>query len=202
MSASLVLPAAATEYEVRQQLARIPITPPAGLFGRLLAWSTRKMFGDAPDNGFAMAHNKRVLFSVLAFEWRVSRWNKLDKNLKTLAVMAVSVDIGCSWCVDFGYYHAKAEGLDLAKLQQINNWRDSPAFTDVERHVIEYAKAMSTTPPSVTDEMVRQLRAELTDAALVELTMMVALENERSRFNSALGLVAQGFSASCQLPTR
>ena len=29
----------------------------------------------------------------------------------------------------------------------------------------------------------------------------VAIENERSRFNAALGLVSQGFSASCQLPS-
>ena len=28
--------------------------------------------------------------------------------------------------------------------------------------------------------------------------MMVAIENERSRFNAALGLVSQGFSATCQ----
>ena len=50
--------------------------------------------------------------------------------------------------------------------------------------------------------MVAPLRDALGDEALVELTMMVAIENERSRFNAALGLVSQGFSATCQLPSR
>jgi AhpD family alkylhydroperoxidase len=202
MNTDLVLPAPATEIEVRQELARIPITQPPGLFGRALGWVSHRMYGSALDNGFAMAHNKRVLFATAAFERRVAKWNALDKNLKALAVMATSVDIGCSWCVDFGYFQAHADGLDLVKLQHVSQWRDSDVYSPVERHVIEYAQAMNETPPAVTDEMVRTLRSELSDAAVIELTMMVAVENQRSRFNAALGLVAQGFSASCQLPSR
>jgi hypothetical protein len=52
----------------------------------------------------------------------------------------------------------------------------------------------------VTDEMVAELREHLDDAALVELTMMIAVENQRSRFNSALGLTSQGFKDRCELP--
>ena len=55
-------------------------------------------------------------------------------------------------------------------------------------------------PPAVTDEMVADLRRDLDDAQLVELTMMVAVENVRSRFNSALGLTSQGFRDRCELP--
>jgi hypothetical protein len=35
---------------------------------------------------------------------------------------------------------------------------------------------------------------------MVELTMMIAIENERGRFNSAAGLQAQGYSDVCELP--
>ena len=54
--------------------------------------------------------------------------------------------------------------------------------------------------PLLTDEMVAGLRDQLGDAALVELTMMVAVENQRSRFNSALGLTSQGFKDRCEIP--
>jgi alkylhydroperoxidase family enzyme len=54
----------------------------------------------------------------------------------------------------------------------------------------------------VTDEMVAGLRRQLDDAQLVELTMMVAVENIRSRFNSALGLTSQGFKDRCEIPAR
>jgi len=42
--------------------------------------------------------------------------------------------------------------------------------------------------------------AQLGAPAVVELTQMVALENMRSRFNSAAGLQSQGYSDVCELP--
>jgi len=58
---------------------------------------------------------------------------------------------------------------------------------------------MTATPPTVTDELAAALREDLGDKAFVELTMMVAVENERSRFNSALGLKSQGFKDTCDI---
>ncbi|HEX2895272.1 MAG TPA: hypothetical protein VHO29_14835, partial [Marmoricola sp.] len=49
----------------------------------------------------------------------------------------------------------------------------------------------------VTDEMAEALRADLGNDGFVELTAMVAVENERSRMNSALGLTSQGFKDHC-----
>ena len=60
--------------------------------------------------------------------------------------------------------------------------------------------ASAATPPAVTDEMVAGLRPDLDDAALVELTMMVAVENSRSQFDAALGLTGQGFRDRCEVP--
>ena len=68
--------------------------------------------------------------------------------------------------------------------------------------MLAYAEAMTATPPTVTDEMVETLRADLDDAQLVELTEMISVENLRSRTNSALGLTSQGFKAQCDLPPR
>ena len=82
----------------------------------------------------------------------------------------------------------------------MSNWRSSDAFTAVERRVLEYAEAMTATPPQVTDELAEALRTDLGNDGLVELTMMVGVENLRSRFNSALGLASQGFAESCRVP--
>ena len=49
-------------------------------------------------------------------------------------------------------------------------------------------------------DLVASLDRQLGHAAVVELTMMVAVENERSRFNSAMGLASQGYSDVCELP--
>jgi alkylhydroperoxidase family enzyme len=101
--------------------------------------------------------------------------------------------------MDFGYWMGHRKGLDTAKLEEVPRWRESAAFTPLERQVLAYAEAMTATPPEVTDEMTEELRTELGDDAFVELTMIIAVENERSRFNSALGLTSQGFKDQCEL---
>ena len=181
-------------------MARIPLDPPRTLVHRLAEWYSRGTYGAVLDPGAAMAHNPRVLLTNARFERSLQRWDRLDPTLEALAVMASAVTIGCSWCVDFGYWISTSKGVEPAKLRDVPRWRDSEVYTDLERRVIAYAEAMSTTPPRVTDGMVAELRGELDDAVLVELTMMVAVENSRSRFNAALGLTSQGFRDRCEFP--
>ena len=64
---------------------------------------------------------------------------------------------------------------------------------------MEYAEAMTHTPPAVTDEMSERLLDQLGAPALVELTAFVAAANMVSRANVALGIEGQGFSAACGL---
>jgi AhpD family alkylhydroperoxidase len=137
---------------------------------------------------------------VLGFEGKVARWRELDPLLKSYAQLASAGVIGCSWCLDFGYFLAHNEGLDEAKVREVPRWRESDVFTPLEREVLAYAEAMSTTPLTVTDEMTASLIAQLGVPAVVELTQIVAVENMRSRFNSAAGLKSQGYSDVCELP--
>jgi alkylhydroperoxidase family enzyme len=183
----------------RRARARVSMPEPRSVFGRLMAWYSRRTYGDVLDNGLALLHNPRVLISVLRFEKSVEKWGRLDPGLKTLAEMATAARIGCSWCMDFGFFVTHSRGLDTSKLEEVPRWRDSAAFTDRERRVLEYAEAMTATPPEVSDELAAALRDDLGEPAFVELTMIVALENERSRFNTALGLTSQGFKDQCEL---
>ena len=99
---------------------------------------------------------------------------------------AVSL-VGCSFCLDLGYFMAHNEGLDEAKAREVPRWRESTVFTPLERDVMEYAEAMTQTPPTVTDELSARLLEQLGPAALVELTAFIALANMYSRSNTALG---------------
>lgn len=64
---------------------------------------------------------------------------------------------------------------------------------------MEYAEAMTHTPPTVTDDMAARLLAALGPAALVELTMFTAVANLMTRSNTALGVESQEFSVACGL---
>lgn len=179
---------------------RIPRNDMSSHFGRAVVAICRRLYGEVPDNAYVLAHDRKVAWSVFGFERKVARWDALDPHLKTFAVMASAATIGCSWCLDFGYYKAHQDGLDLDKVREVPRWRESAVFTPLEREVMDYAEAMTATPPQVTDEMSDSLREQLGTAALVELTMIVAVENERSRFNAAAGLASQGYSDVCELP--
>lgn len=63
---------------------------------------------------------------------------------------------------------------------------------------MKYAESMTVTPPQVEDVLVERLRAALGDAALVELTTMISVENMRARTNPALCLTSQGFKDHCE----
>jgi alkylhydroperoxidase family enzyme len=74
----------------------------------------------------------------------------------------------------------------------------------LEKLVLDYSVAMTITPVEVPDELFSSLRENFNEAQLVELTMAIAWENYRARFNHAFGIEAQGFSenAYCPLPLR
>jgi AhpD family alkylhydroperoxidase len=179
---------------------RIPAAEITGPYGRLLAAYARRTYGQVPDTAYVWWHHRPLLRSLLRLERSVARFRELDAHLKTYAVMAAAGSIGCSWCLDFGYYLAHQDGLDEAKVREVPRWRESSAFTPLERDVMAYAEAMTQTPPTVTDEMVGGLVERLGVPGVVELTQMVALENMRSRVNAAAGLASQGFSDVCELP--
>ena len=112
--------------EERRAAARVPLREGSGLLDRIVQWYSRRTYGDVLDNGLALMHNKPVLWSVLRFEQRVAKWKRLDPNLKTLAELAAASRIGCSWCMDFGWYAAHSQGLDTSKLGEVPRWRSRP----------------------------------------------------------------------------
>ncbi len=90
------------------------------------------------------------------------------------------------------------------QIADLSIYRESDAFDDLQKKVLDYAVALTTTPDSATDELVAELRESLDEKQLVELTTMIAWENFRARFNRGFDVAAQGFSegASCPLPER
>ena len=179
---------------------RIPQARISGLYGRMLTAYARRTWGQVPDNAYVLWHNKKVMKATFKHEQRIAKFDALDRDLSVLAQAVTAATVGCSWCLDFGYYLAHSECMDLEKIREVMRWRDSDVFSPVEREVLAYGEAMSTTPLTVTDEMVTSLLGHLGEAAMVELTMMIAIENERGRFNSACGIQAQGFSDVCEIP--
>lgn len=181
-------------------MPRIPAVPArqAGVVGRLVYRLARRRFGQVPEPISVMRQHRGLFRANLLHEGFVERSaTVLPKPLADLVVYRVATVLGCAWCVDFGTMLMRLAGLDVERLAELDDYRTSDAFDGTERLAIAYADAMTATPTAVTDEQVTELERLLGRAGVVELTYLIALENSRGRFNSALGIADQGFTASC-----
>jgi alkylhydroperoxidase family enzyme len=157
-------------------------------------------YGFVPAPAEVTGHHPQVSDDAAQFGGKVAEWDSADEGLKTFAHMAVAAQVGCAWCLDFNYFQARHKDLDLGKASQVPRWRASDVFTPLERDVLEYAEAMTSTPPVVTDELSARLLDQVGPAALVELTAVIAFANLSTRHNVALGIESQGFSSACEIP--
>jgi alkylhydroperoxidase family enzyme len=101
---------------------------------------------------------------------------------------------GCEWCLDFGSFLSKGHGVAEDEMRELPRYRDSDAFDETEKLVLDFADGMSRSPVDVSDELFAKLRERFDEAQLVEIADIAALENYRARFNWAFGLEGQGFS--------
>lgn len=169
----------------------------SGFKGLLIKRFATKMMGKVPSSIGVYWHNQKVLMSLSGLGQKLKKWDACDEDLKTYAHMAVASLVGCTWCLDFNYFEARNRGLDLDKAREVPRWRESDVFTPLEREVMAYAEAMSQTELTVTDAMVERLVEQLGEAAVVELTAVVAFANFTTRANVALGIESDGFAAAC-----
>jgi 4-carboxymuconolactone decarboxylase len=89
----------------------------------------------------------------------------------------------------------RKQGITEQQLLDLPDFETSSAFSELEKLVLHYAVAMTHTPVEVADELFADLQKHFNPQQLVELTSVIAWENYRARFDHALGIEAEGFSA-------
>jgi AhpD family alkylhydroperoxidase len=130
--------------------------------------------------------------------------NALDPKLKELAELKTAGLVSCEFCLDIGSALARGAGVTEQQIRDLPRFRDSGAYTDLEKLVIGYAEAMTITPAVGDDlsELRDRLSRHLSRRQIAELAATVAWENQRARLNQALGVRPTGMSdgAACAVP--
>jgi alkylhydroperoxidase family enzyme len=106
--------------------------------------------------------------------------------------------------LDIGSAVGRDLGVTEAQLRDLPRYRESAAFSEHERLVIDLAVEMTRSPVELPLELRTALRRHFTEAQLVELAAAIAWENYRSRFNRVFEVQPVGLSegAFCALPER
>jgi alkylhydroperoxidase family enzyme len=185
-------------------MARIEAPENPGPLTRL-AWrfARRETGGKLAEPVALMAHSPLLMNGYGGFEMAFSRSKRAPKHLKLLAELKASALCGCEWCMDFGSWLAgKDSKITEEQIRELPRFRDSDAFDDDEKLVLEYAEGISRTPVEVPDDVFDRLRERFDEGQIVELTWAAAIENLRARFNWALGIASQDYSegAVCVRP--
>ena len=132
--------------------------------------------------------------------------NAVDPKLKELAELKTAGLVSCEFCLDIGSALARGAGVTEQQIRDLPRFRDSGAYTEVEKLVIAYAEAMTMTPAVGADlaDLRDQLSRHLSRRQLAELAATIAWENQRARLNQALGVRPTGMSdgEACALPER
>jgi 4-carboxymuconolactone decarboxylase len=150
----------------------------------------------------AYAHIPDLFRGIGALEQASASLNGVDRRYQALAQLKAATLTNCEYCIDLGSQVSRQWGLTDEELLALPSYRTSPLFSDLDRLVLDYAVGMSRTPVDVSGDLFARLRQYFDDAQLVELTHLIALENQRGRFNLALGIGSAGFTEGmvCAVP--
>lgn len=162
-----------------------------GPLTRLVYRIARRSYRRVPVPLQVTARSPWVFRGYVAYEYALQHAGSLDRRLVELASTRVAQLADCPYCLDIGSALARASGVPAAKLDALGDPAAAEVYTPLEALVLDYAAAMTATPQGVSDELVTRLREQLSEEQVVELTAVIAFENYRARFNSAMGIAPE-----------
>jgi len=161
-------------------------------------WNQHRKYGAVLDSALVWARAPKLFLGVAFLYGMIDRKSSpIDPALRSLVTVRVSQINWCRFCVDLNTATLLKRGASLEKIGALENWRESELFEAQERAALDYAEAITRSDRQVEDDIVERLQGHFDDDAIVELTGLIAFQNMSSKFNSALGVPAQGF---CRVP--
>lgn len=157
-------------------------------------WNQRRKYGQVLKPGLLWGRVPKLFMAVAVLYGVLDRKRSpIDPALRALVTVRVSQINWCRFCVDINSALLAKRTGSTAKVEALENWRDSGLFDDREKAVLTYAEAMTDSGQQVDDAMVSRLGKFFDGDGIVELTGLIAFQNLSSKFNVALDVPPQGF---------
>lgn len=161
----------------------------------------KKHYGDVLYPTRWWGRMPRLFWLVALFVGWLERKNgQLDPVLRALLMTRVSQQCRCEFCIDANSLRLAERTGTMEKVQAVAEWRTSSLFSAAERAALEYAEAVTATPPFVDERQKIELQCHFSATQLAELTALVAFQNLSARFNAALDIPSQGLCARREPP--
>lgn len=156
----------------------------------------KKHYGDVLNPTRWWGRMPRLFWLVALFVGYLERKRaRLEPVLRALLMTRVSQQCDCAFCIDANSLRLAQRCGAMDKVLALSDWQSSALFTPAERAALEYADAMTATPPRVDDVVKNSLHCHFNDEQITEMTALVAFQNLSARFNAALEIPSQGLCA-------
>jgi len=167
---------------------------------RPLFWLQRRRYGTVLVPATVWARVPPLYFALTGFYAALERRRSpLAPTLRSLVQARISQLNHCGFCVDLNAALAAQRSGSMTQVLALGDWRTSELFSAPERIALEYAEVVTQTQGQVDSSLVARLREYFDEAALIELTALIAFQNLSSKFNAALDIPSQGL---CAMPDK
>jgi uncharacterized peroxidase-related enzyme len=147
---------------------------------KILAQLTQKS-GKIANMWKLWAHSPLTLENFMPF-YKSLQKGTLDPKLRELAYLKASTINGCAYCANAHKLAGRRVGLTDEQIAAIDGYSDSPLFSPLEKLVLRYSEELTTTVRT-SDDLMAELKKQLTEADIIELNLTVGIANFTNRFN-------------------
>ena len=130
-------------------------------------------------------------------DFAVAAGEGLEPALKHLVKIRASQINGCARCLHMHFHEALKDGERIERLYLLDAWEEAGVYTDRERAALAWTDAITRIVETrAPDEVYAAVTAQLTDAEVVKLTMVINAINAFNRIavgfrSGPMGLVRQ-----------
>jgi uncharacterized peroxidase-related enzyme len=142
-------------------------------------------YGPFRNQVAVFAHVPAALNHLMSLLMDLRAAKTLPKRYLEIAIVVVSKLNECHYCVAHHKPFLTVEGLSPDAVDRLLD-PGNPELDDTDRLVVEYARAAWETPQRIPDHLFDRLRAQFSEAQIVELTLRTTLCGFFNRFNDAL----------------
>ncbi|MDA0787423.1 MAG: carboxymuconolactone decarboxylase family protein [Proteobacteria bacterium] len=179
-------------------MARVPVINPENAPDELKHFyeAVTGLVGRVPNAYRTMAHAPYLAMLFLPFQAANQReWPgvRMSGKIKEMVIIKTSHINGCEYCYAHNTALGEAAGIthDQVIAMSSDDYLASDLFDERERAALEWAEHMTKNTAASRDDVYDRLKAQFSDAEIVELTLICSMFNMINRFNDSLKLTIE-----------
>jgi alkylhydroperoxidase family enzyme len=147
------------------------------------------LLGYIPNNALTLSRKPKIVKGLAALASAV--WdpgNEVDSGFKRLVAYTASRTHGSKYSMAHSAEAAHRSGIPDAKVEAIDGYRTSPLYTEAEKVALDFAVASASQPNAMTDALFARMREHWSEAEIVEIAAVVAINGFLNRWNDTMEL--------------